>query len=92
MARRLPRGAHLVPGLVRQPLDVVGQVAGELDDGRAQAGLGRDARAREPRVDGRGEFVGGNLVEPHDGAGLVERPLRRRASRSIRLGSDPAKT
>ena len=35
-----------------------------------------DARSREPRVDERGELVGGNLLQPHHRAGLVERPLR----------------
>ncbi len=32
-----PGRAHLVPGFVRQALDVVGEVAGQVDDGRAQA-------------------------------------------------------
>ena len=35
------RAADLVPGFVREPLHVVGQVAGQLHDGGAQAGLGR---------------------------------------------------
>ena len=69
----LAGGAQLVPGFVGKALDIVRQVAGELDDCGTQPGLGRDARALEFRVDGRGKFVGGNLVQPHDGAGLVER-------------------
>ena len=48
-------GAHVVPGFVREALHVVGQVAGEIDDGRAEAGLGADAALREPRLDEVGE-------------------------------------
>ena len=36
-ALRPPAAAHVVPGLVREPLNVVGQVAGELHDRRAEA-------------------------------------------------------
>ncbi len=35
---------HVVPGFVRQPLDVVGEIAGQLDDRGAEPGLGADAR------------------------------------------------
>src|ERR1700680_2399882 len=66
-------GAELIPGFVRETLDVVRQVAGELDDRRPKAGLGRDAGALEPRVDERGKLVRVNLVEPHDRTGFVER-------------------
>ena len=76
---------------MRQALHVVGQIAGELDDGRAEPGLGPDARPRESRVDERGELVGRNLLEPHHRPGLVEGRLGP-SIRSIRLGSDPANT
>ena len=34
-----PRRGHVVPGLVREPLHVVGQVAGEFDDGERRIRL-----------------------------------------------------
>ena len=37
------RRAHVVPGFVREPLHVVGQVAGEIDDRGAEARLRADA-------------------------------------------------
>src|SRR5262245_30926479 len=78
LERRLAPAARadLVPGLVRQPLHVVGQVAGELDDGGAEAVLGPEAGSCEAGVDERREFVGRDLVEAHDRTRLVERPLR----------------
>ena len=38
-------GSPVVPGLVRQALDVVGQVAGQIDDRLAQAGFGAETRS-----------------------------------------------
>ncbi len=70
------RRAHVVPGLVREPLHVVGKVAGEIDDRCAEARLRADAALREPRLDELGEHVGGNLLEAHHRPGLVERPPR----------------
>ena len=67
--------ADVVPGLVREPLHVVRKVAGEIDNGRAKAGLGLDAALAEPRFDERGKDVGRDLLEPHDRTGLVEGPL-----------------
>ena len=53
-ARRLPPlAAHVVPDLVREPLHVVGQVAGELDDRRAEARRRPDAARLEARLDER---------------------------------------
>ena len=46
-------GADVVPRLVREPLHVVGQVAGEIDDRRAEAGLGANPALREARLDER---------------------------------------
>ena len=45
VARRPPAVAHVVPGFVREPLHVVGQVAGEVDDRRAEARLRRGCRS-----------------------------------------------
>ena len=53
-----PGHPHVVPGLVREPLHVVRHVGRQLDDGRAEAGLGPDARRREARLDERGEVSG----------------------------------
>ena len=39
----VPVRPHIVPGLVREALHVVGQVAGELDDGRADTRLRPEA-------------------------------------------------
>ena len=52
-ARRAAGGAHVVPGFVRQALDVVGQVAGQIDDRGAEAGLRLDAALGEARLDER---------------------------------------
>ena len=71
----LPRCLSLpTVDLVREALHVVRQVAGELDDGGAEPGLGLHPRLRKPRVDEGRELVGRDLLEPHDRAGLVERP------------------
>ena len=83
-----PVRPHIVPGLVREALDVVGQVAGELDDGRAEARLRPEAGLLEARLEEVGELIGGNPLEAHDRSGLVERPAAARASApSARLGS-----
>ena len=71
-----PGRAHVVPGFVRQPLHVVGEVSRQVHDGRAQPGLWPDARLREALLDEVGEDVGGNLLEPHHRPGLVEGPAR----------------
>ena len=68
--------AHFVPRLVRQPLDVVREVAGQVDDCGSKLGLRRDAGALEAGVDGCRKFIRRDLAEPHDGAGLVERAPR----------------
>ena len=70
------RGAHIVPGLVSEPLHVVGKVARQLHDRDAQSGLGADARLVEARLDEHGELVRGDLVEAHHRTGLVERTPR----------------
>jgi hypothetical protein len=70
------RGSHFVPRFVREPLHVVGKVAGELDDRVAEAVFRLDSRSLEPHVDGRREFVGRNLLEAHHGPGFIERPFR----------------
>ena len=44
-------GSNFVPRLVREPLDIVRQVAGELDDGGAETRLGLEPRSREAGVD-----------------------------------------
>src|SRR5262245_53176643 len=49
--------ADFVPRFMREALDVVRQVAGELDDRRAEPGLGRQAGALEAGVDEGGELV-----------------------------------
>ena len=76
--RRAPRaaGTHLVPCLVREALNVVRQVAGELDDCAAEPVLGLHARSNERRIDERLELFGRNLLEAHHRSRFVERPLR----------------
>ena len=69
-------GPHVVPGFVRQALDVVGQVAGQVDDRGAEPFLRLDPALGEASIDGLGEDVAGNLVEPHHRARLVERAAR----------------
>ena len=76
MAAAAARGRDEIPGFVREPLDVVRQVAGQIDDGGAEAFFGSEAGSAEPFVDPAGEGLGGNPAEPHDGPGLVEGPLR----------------
>src|SRR5688572_13016136 len=66
------RPLHFVPGLVRKPLDVVRQVARQLDDRRAEALAWAETRAAEARVDERGKLVGRDLLESKHRAGLVE--------------------
>ena len=80
--------AHFVPRLVREALDVVRQVAGEIDDRGAEPRLGLEPGSREACVDEVGELAGRDLVEAHDWAGLVERPLRpEHPLHEARLGS-----
>ena len=57
VARRAARRAHIVPGLVREALHVVRKVAGQLDDGGAEAGFGADAAGRKALLDERREDV-----------------------------------
>ena len=73
--RRL-RAVDVVPRFVREALDVVRQVAGEIDDRGAQPGLGGHARSPEAILDRLREQIGRNLLQPHDRPGLVERPAR----------------
>ena len=75
--RRLLAGfAHVVPGFMRQPLHVVWDVGGEIDDRFAETVLRQDAAALEARVDPHGEVSGVDLLEAHHRSGLVERPAR----------------
>ena len=95
--RRVPRSSasrrlDVVPRLVRETLHVVGHVAAELDDRGAQAGLGAHAARGEARLEKRREQRSGDLFQPHDRSGLVERPAWRPSIRSISDGSEPAKT
>ena len=79
---------HIVPDLVREALDVVGQVAGEIDDRRAETRRGSEAGSLEPRFDEGGETIGRNLLQAHDGSGLVERPaLAEHPLHQCRLGA-----
>src|SRR3954454_22782099 len=66
------RGARVVPRFMREPLNVVGQVARELDDGCADPRFGPKARLLEPRLEKLGELFGRNPFEPHHRARLVE--------------------
>ena len=70
------RRAHIVPGFVGQPLHVVGQIPGEVDDRRSETGLRANAASGEPGFDEFGEHRRGDLVESHDRPGLVEGPTR----------------
>src|SRR5688500_15046838 len=45
------RRFHVVPGFVRETLDIVGEIPRKVDDGGAQPGLGADGGARESRFD-----------------------------------------
>ena len=65
---------HVVPDLVREALHVVGQVAGEIDDRRAEPGRGLEAGGLEARFDESREAIGRNLLQAHHRSGLVERP------------------
>ena len=68
---------HVVPGLVRQPLHVVGHVAGQIDDGGAEAVLGPDAAGLEAPLEHSRRTPSGSIFsQPHHRTGLVERPLR----------------
>ena len=89
---------HIVPGLVREPLDVVRQVAGELDDRlRRGPARGLDAARLEPRVDERGEPIGRNLlraaspVRPCRTAGCGPSIRSISSARSRRRRSRPAR-
>src|SRR5262249_3485359 len=61
---------------VCEPLNVVWQVARELDDRRSESGLGAHPGSREFRIDEGRELVGRNLVEPHYRARSVKGALR----------------
>ena len=78
LERRPPPAAHphLVPRFVRQTLDVIWQVPGEVDDGGAQTRLRLDARSLKMAVDEGCEFLGRDALEANDRSGLVERPPR----------------
>ena len=67
-----PRG--IVPHLVREALDVVRQIAGQLDDRGAEAWRRAELGGAEPRLDELGEAFRGDLLQAHDRSGLVERP------------------
>ena len=78
---------------MRQALDVVGQVPGQVEHRGAEAGVDAHARLREPLLDEGGEGLGRDLLQPHDGARLVERPLRAEHGlhqRGLRAGEDVA--
>ena len=61
---------YIVPGLMRQALHVVGQVAGEVDDGVADARLGSEAGLLKARLQEAGELVGRNALEAETGPAL----------------------
>src|SRR5215510_6751492 len=69
------RVANVIPRFVREPLDVVGKVAGEVDNGGAQTRFRANPALAESCLDKRREYIGRDLVETHDWTGLVERPL-----------------
>ena len=69
--------ADFVPRFVREPLHVVRQVLGELDDRRAKPCFRLHAGADESAVDERREFLGRDFFEAHHRAGFVERAPRR---------------
>jgi hypothetical protein len=78
---------------VRQALDVVGQVSGQVEHRGAEAGVHAHARLDEPLLDEGGEGLGRDLLQPHDGARFVERPLRAEHGlhqRGLRAGEDVA--
>ncbi len=74
-----PRGAasgrlDVVPHLMGEALDVVGHVAAELDDRRAQPGLRAHPARGQARLEKRRKQRVGDLFESHDRSGLVKRP------------------
>ena len=79
-ARLPPRRPHVVPGLVRQTLHVVGHVRGEIDDRGAEAVLGAEPPSANRASMKSAKIASVDLLEAHHRAGLVERPARRRAS------------
>src|SRR5262249_4345001 len=82
------RGTDIVPRLVREALDVVGQVAGQIDDGQAEPTVGTNAGPREPCVDESRELFCWNLVEANDRTCLVEgTPRAEHPFHEARLGS-----
>src|SRR5262249_41471093 len=74
LERRLPPalGSYIVPRFMREALDVVRQVAGELHDGVRDAGFRLHARLDEPLVDEVDKQRGRYFVEAHHRTGLVE--------------------
>ena len=83
---------HLVPRFVCQPLHVIWQVPGELDDRGAQTRLRLDARSLKMAVDEGGEFLSRDPLEANDRARPCRTAARGPSIRSIRLGSEPANT
>ena len=67
-----PSRPDVVPQLVGQALDVVGQVPAQFDDGRPEPRHCLDPGRLEPRLDEPGKAVRRDLLEPHYRAGLVE--------------------
>src|SRR5262249_23583130 len=74
LERRLPPalGSYIVPRFMREALDVVRQVAGELDDRVRDAGFRLHARLDEALVDEVDEQRRRYFLEAHHRTGLVE--------------------
>src|SRR5690606_19450015 len=64
------RGAQVVPRLVGETLDVVGNVARKIHNGRAKPRLRPQPARGEPAFEKCREVVWIDLLESHDGAGL----------------------
>src|SRR5689334_2803185 len=65
---------RIVPRFVRQPLDIVGQVAGQLDDRAPQTGVGFEPGLLKLLVDERRKLIRRNSLEAQHRTRLVERP------------------
>ena len=69
-------GPHVVPGFVSEALDVVWEVACEVDDRSTEARLGSNPAAYEAPLDEVGEHGWRNLLEAYHRSRFVERAAR----------------